>query len=238
MKKTIIFSVAMLAAFMNYSCTSRVDNPTGEDEQPSTTRTWNFTNWSPATIANLKADAAASKTEGWSDVEKAADAAADADPTEASKDNCFWLQTTAVEDGVLKANGEVIAELNGLKFDSEYASKRSLAIAVNYPSTSLGTYEGGAYLWLGGGGNKQTCPCFTIPEVLAGQKLTIVAESHKPTDARGIQIYANEYNADNQIGEKFTPTTIDSYTWIIEENCDVVVWNTSGCHIYGITVED
>ena len=110
---------------------------------------------------------------------------------------------------------------------------------MKYPSTSLGDYDGGAYLWLGGGGSKQTCPCFTIPGVKAGQKLTISMESHKlnPADARGIQIYANSYDAANQIGEAFKPTVKASNTWTIDKDCDVVVWNTSGCHIYSITIE-
>ena len=172
---------------------------------------------------------------------KAADAANDADPTEISKDNCFWLAGTVGADGSLSANGKVIEELKGLKFDPDYAAKRSLAIAVNYPeanvSSGFGPYAGPAYLWLGGGGSKQTCPCFTIPGVKAGQKLTVVMESHKVSDARGIQIYANSYDAANQIGEAFKPTTQATYTWTIDQDCDVVVWNTSGCHIYTLTVE-
>ena len=198
---------------------------------------WDFTKWSDATVANLKADAAASKTSGWSDVEKKADAEAGADPTEASKDNCFWLQLEAAPaDGALTANGVVIEELKGLKFDAEYAAKRSLAIAVNYPSTSLGDYAGPAYLWLGGGGSKQTCPCFTIPGVKAGSKITFEMESHKPSDARGIGLYKNSYEEANLIGEQFKPTVKATNTWDITEDCDVVVWNTSGCHIYKIEV--
>ena len=198
--------------------------------------TWDFTTWSAATVTNLIADAAASKTEGWSDVEKAADAAADAEPTEAAKDNCFWFAGTVNADGSLSANGKVIEELKGLKFDPDYAAKRSLAIAVNYPK-ALSEYAGGAYLWLGGGGSKQAFPCFTIPGVKAGQKLTVVIESHKASDARGIQIYADSYDAANQIGDAFKPTTQDTYTWTIDKDCDVVVWNTSGCHIYTMTIE-
>jgi len=198
---------------------------------------WDFTKWSAETVANLIADAAASKTEGWSDVEKAADAAAGVEPTEAAKDNCFWFAGTVNEDGSLSANGAVIKELKGLKFDSDYAAKRSLAIAVNYPSTSLGDYAGGAYLWLGGGGSKQTFPCFTIPGVKAGSKITVELESHKPSDGRGIGLYKNSYAAENLIGEQFKPTTKDTKSWDITEDCDVVVWNTSGCHIYTIKIE-
>ena len=200
-------------------------------------QSWDFTKWSAETVANLIADAAASKTEGWSDVEKAADAAADAEPTADAKNNCFWFAGTVNEDGSLSANGAVIKELKGLKFDSDYAAKRSLAIAVNYPSTTLGDYAGGAYLWLGGGGSKQTCPCFTIPGVKAGSKITVELESHKPSDGRGIGLYKNSYTAENLIGEQFKPTAKEAKTWEIAEDCDVVVWNTSGCHIYTLKVE-
>ncbi len=201
-----------------------------------TARVWDFTQWSAATVDNLKADAAASKTSGWSDVEKQADAEAGADPTEASKDNCFWLAGTVDADGELTANGVKIAETQGLKFNSDYAAKRSLAIAVNYPSTSLGTYAGGQYLWLGGGTNKQTFPCFTIPAVKKGSKITVEAESHKPSDARGVAFFANSYDEANKLGE-FKPTTKDTYTLEIEQDADIVVWNTSGCHIYTLKVE-
>ena len=200
-------------------------------------QSWDFTQWSAETVANLIADAAASKTSGWSDVEKVADAEADAEPTEAAKNNCFWFAGTVNEDGSLSANGAVIKELKGLKFDSDYAAKRSLAIAVNYPSTTLGDYAGGAYLWLGGGGSKQTCPCFTIPGVKAGSKITVELESHKPSDGRGIGLYKNSYAAENLIGEQFKPTAKEAKTWEIAEDCDVVVWNTSGCHIYTLKVE-
>ena len=199
-------------------------------------QSWDFTKWSAETVANLIADAAASKLEGWSDVEKKADAEGGVDPTEASKDNCFWFAGTVNEDGSLSANGAVIKELKGLKFDSDYATRRSLAIAVNYPK-ALGDYAGGAYLWLGGGGSKQTCPCFTIPGVKAGSKITVELESHKPSDGRGIGLYKNSYAAENLIGEQFKPTTKDTKSWDITEDCDVVVWNTSGCHLYTLKVE-
>ncbi len=198
---------------------------------------WSFTSWSKSTVSALIADAAASKTEGWSDVEKAADAEAGADPTEAAKNNCFWFAGRVNEDGSLSANGVVIKELQGLKFNSDYAAKRSLAIAVNYPTTSLGDYAGPSYLWLGGGGSKQTFPCFTIPGVKAGSKITFELESHKPSDARGIGLYKNSYAEENLIGEQFKPTAKEAKTWEIAEDCDVVVWNTSGCHIYSIKVE-
>ena len=199
---------------------------------------WDFTKWSDATVANLKADAAASKTAGWSDVEKAADAEAGADPTEASKDNCFWSVAEPNADGTLSANGVVIEELKGLVWNKAYAVKRSLAIAVNYPS-ALSDYAGPAYLWLGGGKNK--IPCFTIPGVKAGSTITMEVESHKASDARGVELYTgvdadNLVDANTKIGDSFTPKEKDTHSWTVDNDCDVIVYNTNGCHIYKIEV--
>jgi len=199
---------------------------------------WDFTKWSDATVAALKADAAASKTEGWSDVEKAADAADGKDPTETSKDNCFWSVAEPNEDGTLSANGVVIEELKGLVWNKAYAIKRSLAIAVNYP-VALSEYAGGAYLWLGGGKNK--IPCFTIPGVKAGSTITMEVESHKASDARGVELYTGVdadglVDAATKIGDSFTPKEKDSHSWTIDSDCDVIVYNTNGCHIYKIEI--
>lgn len=209
-------------------------------ENPATdARIWDFTKWSDATVANLKADAAASKTAGWSDVEKAADAENGADPTEASKDNCFWSVASANDDGTLSANGQVIEELKGLLWNSKYTVRRSLAIAVNYPK-ALNDYAGPAYLWLGGGKNK--IPCFTIPGVKAGSTITIQVESHKTSEGRGIELYTGVdeeglVDAATKIGDSFAPKELEAHTWTVENDCDVIVYNTNGCHIYTIKVE-
>ena len=212
-------------------------------------RKWDFTNWSATTIANLQADAAASSTVGWSDIEKVADAGDGKVAPDATRNKCFWYDSSA--DGELKANGVTIAELEGLQFGSAYGDNRSLAIAVDYPETSLGSYAGPSYLWLGGG-NKAAGSrllCFTIPKVEIGQKITMVVESHNPTQARGVALFVKDVNDDaNQIGSSFAPTTQDTYTWenwtlpagIEDEDgdgmVDILVYNTNGCHIYSIEV--
>ena len=196
--------------------------------------TWNFTKWSKATVANLKADAAASKIEGWSDVEKKADAEAGNDAPEATKDNCFWA--VIAEGGELTANGEVIEELKGLQFGATFAGNRSLAIAVNYPTTSLGTYAGPAYLWLGG----KNFECFTIPAVKGGTTIKMGVESHKLTDARGVQLFAGETELKDAAGNAVAaPTTYTEQTWVVPAGVayDIVVKNTNGCHIYFIDAE-
>lgn len=203
---------------------------------------WDFTNWSDSTIAHLKADAAYSIFNGWSDVEKdpaGKDKSGNPNPqvpTEASKDNCFWHQGKTDAFGQLYAAGKLIEETKGLKFTEAYAATRGLAIAVNYPSTSLGEYAGGQYLWLGGGG--KNVPCFVLPQVPANMQITMVVESHKPADARGVELYAGSIDAANKIGDSFKPTTQDTHTWDIETAGDIVVYNTSGCHIYSINVTE
>lgn len=209
-----------------------------EANKPVVTHTWDFTKWSEATVANLKADAAASKVAGWSDVEKKADAEAGADPTEASKDNCFWA--VIPEGGELTANGVAIEELKGLQFGATFAGNRSLAIAVNYAvadaSKDFGPYNGPAYLWLGGAGFE----CFTIPAVKGGTKITMGVESHKITDARGVQLFAGETELKDAEGNAVAaPTTYTEQTWAVPAGVayDIVVKNTKGCHIYFIDAE-
>ena len=208
------------------------------------THTWDFTKWSEATVTNLKADAAASKLEGWSDVEKKADAEADVEPTEASKDNCFWATVTPDENGELSANDVVIEELKGLAFNSTYSTARSLAIAVNYP-VALSTYAGPAYLWLGGGG--KDVDCFVIKNVKAGTQIKMGVESHKTSDARGVQLFVE--GAEGARGAKLTapdgsdvavPSVYEEQTWAVPGEdgvCNIIVYNTKGCHIYFIDAE-
>lgn len=212
---------------------------------PVVTHTWDFTQWSLETVDNLKAEAAkvvveddpdnAGKTKCtdngalWSDHEKVSNNSS----YTASHDNCFWYIGGEKNP---TANSKAIEELKGLEFNTTYGAARSLVIALNY-GTAMGTYAGGAYLWLGG--TAQTC--FTIKNVKAGTELTMAVESHKLTsgqeDHRGVQLFVN----DTQVGTDFTPTTLDTKTWTVpgEEGqlVDVVVKNTKGCHIYYIDAE-
>ena len=209
---------------------------------------WDFTQWSAETVANLRADAAASKTEGWSDVEKQADADAGNGPTNISKDNCFWASKTTLpdENGELSANGQLISELRGLRFHQPALANRNLAIAVDYPATDIGTYHGPAYLWLGGA-NKDY---FTIPKAVGGTEIKMGVESHKSSEARGVQLFTNNgFGTSVEHGEQLAgadgstlplPTAYTELTWFVVETADIIVYNTNGCHIYFIeaTVAD
>ena len=203
---------------------------------PAGEHTYVFYNWSEATVANLKADAAAGADKGWSDDEKNNGTTVD--------NKCFWLADNQVDKkGYLLANSEVIAETEGLQFISD-AFARNLAIAVNYPETSLGSYNGGAYLWLGGSGKNY----FVIKNVKAGSVIKMGVESHKPSEGRGVELYVTEDGSShsgnklvNQYGYDVTiPTTYKNSTWQVpgeDGTVDIMVYNTNGCHIYYIDVE-
>ena len=232
MKRTFTLTILALLAF-------------AMDVSAQDYRRWDFTKWSDVTVANLLADAAASKTEGWSDVEKQADADAGNGPTDTSKDNCFWASKTMepTEEGELLANGQVIEELRGLIFQQPALAARNLAIAVNYPK-ALSDYYGPSYLWLGGAKKDY----FLIPNVPAGTQIKMGVESHKASDARGVELYINSGDRtaiahgtqllDPDGNANALPTTYVEQTWVtpIDEGGDIIVYNTNGCHIYYIEV--
>ena len=216
-------------------------------------KSWDFRKWSAATVANLQAESAKGPSTGaWSDVEKSGAT----EPTELSKDNCFWEVThqgNASTPATLTANGEVIAELEGLGYTN--TTDRSLAIAVNYGDctptngTGFGPYNGPSYLWLGGK-NKNY---FVIPHVAPGTVIKMGVESHKVTDARGVQLYVGLGNTGTQLNGPdgnavATPTTYQDQEWLLPEEVadepnedgtyDITIRNTNGCHIYYITVGD
>lgn len=228
MKKALLFSLLAAATFA------------GVDAQG---RKWDFRNWSSATVNNLKAGS------DWSDIEKVSGT----EPTAVSKDNCFWeVKASGTAEGTsLTANGVVIAELEGLLYTN--TTDRSLAIAVNYQeadaSSSFGPYAGPSYLWFGGSKKNY----FVIPNVAPGTQITMGVESHKLTDARGVELYVYSGNArgtklkdidGNDVG---TPTTYQEFTWYLPEEglaeapnedgtYNIMMYNTNGCHIYFIQV--
>lgn len=195
-------------------------------------KSWDFTNWSDETVANVKADAAA-----WSFDEKGDGS------SNLQENNCYW-QVTVVE-GTITANGTPIKELEGLNFTN--TRDRSLALAFNYPETSIGTYHGAKYLWLG----SKEINYFTIPGVAAGATIKIGVESHKNSDARGVQLFIGSETGTKLLApdgsEVAVPTTYQDQTWAVpatptdvanaDGTFDIVVRNTNGCHLYYITVE-
>lgn len=214
MKKQLLLT----SLFLSLCITSNADN-----------RKWDFTNWSSATIANLASDMSQNADAGWSDDEKGNGTR--------QNGNCYWWVPTGVASMHTTVDGKEIAipELDGLDFTGYKA--RSLAIAVNYPSTSLGTYAGASYLWLG-----SKSQSFVIPAVKPGAKIVMDVESHKPSDGRGVGLTVNGTSVTISEGSE-KPTEKTTCSWIIPdtidaETVDVTVTNNNGCHLYKIEVWD
>lgn len=212
-------------------------------------KSWDFTKWSSTTVANLKAANAKggnAETREWSDVEKSGGST----PTDISKDNCFWEWLThgsTSEDVSITANGEVIAELEGLYYTN--TTLGSLAIAVNYGDTGaagFGPYNGSSYLWLGSSKKNY----FIIPHVDPGTEIKIGVESHNLTDPRGIELYVGRGTSGTKLLDPDgnavpTPTTYQDLVWLVPEDVeptnedgtvDIQIYNTNGCHLYYVTV--
>ena len=206
-------------------------------------RKWNFTNWSSATVNNLMA-----KTD-WSDIEKKDGTA----PTPESENKCFWeVGAAGTEAGVeLTANGQPIAELQGLLYTNTTA--RSLAIAVNYPAATVSgvvqNYNGPSYLWLG----SKTKNYFVIPRVKAGATIKIGVESHNLADARGIKLYVGHGTSGTVLKspagtDVSVPKTYTEQEWLVpvdltdtpneDDTYDIQITNTNGCHLYFIEVNE
>lgn len=209
-------------------------------------RQWTFTDWSNTNA--LISD------ENWSDIEKA-DAT---EPTELSKEKCFWeVATQGTNEGAtVKANGSAVKELEGLLYTNP-KTNRSLAIAVDYQtvdeSKDFGPYHGKSYLWLG----SKNINYFVIPGVKPGSTITIGEESHKTTDKRGVNLYigrgtdnaepAGTKLKDPQGQEVAMPTTYVEQQWLVPADAsdaknadgtfDITIRNTNGCHLYFIKVE-
>ena len=236
MKNSLLLSA--LAAVALTSLTAQAD---------AQCRKWDFTKWSATTQSNLQAGSFANTNSttpeaGWSDVEKSSGTA----PTDISANNCFWQVSHSYidADGNLLANGAIIEETQGLKYTN--SADRSLAIALNYPSTSLGDYNGPAYLWLGS--SKKSY--FTIPNVPADTKIDIGIESHKPSEARGVNLYVGSTSGtqlnDPDGNAVATPTTYEDQVFYVPTDLtdtpnedgtyNIVIYNTNGCHLYYIQV--
>ena len=213
MKKSLLLAAAALLL-----CTS------------AEARTWTFSNWSSASQDNINADAK------WSSDEKG-------NGTEFA--GCYWYKAGSLteacdENGNLLANGVVLKELEGLKFTT-YGSGWA-AIGTDYQVTkdanAWGPYNGAQYFWLANKGLR-----ITIPAVAPGTVIKAGLESHKPSDARGIDLYVGDTKIAWVSGQDTYPTTYSDYEWVVPEDLeaetvDVEIRPTNGCHLYYIEVQE
>lgn len=212
----------------------------GGEENPDVQeyRKWDFTAWSDATQTSLEAEASQYTSEpwpekgtetGWRRYEK------DGGPTETdglkAPNTIYWYGSKISEPAALKANGVVIPETEGLLFNNVTSLNNTVAIAIDYPNTSIGTYSGGSYLWLNGSDIQ-----FTIPGVQPGQKILMEVESHKSSEGRGVKL-----SVDGEEIGSCEPKGKTSFEWTVPLNLgtelvDVLVSTSAGCHIYLIEV--
>ncbi len=202
-------------------------------------RSWDFTNWSEGTKQDLHTEAltveapTTSSSHFWRAFEKIATT----DQQEHLDHAYWWGDTSTGVDGdqQLYANGNLIVETAGLKWTTLKAG--NLAIAVDYPETSLGTYAGPQYLWIGGSNLT-----FVIQDVKPGATITMEVESHKPSDGRGVAMTVDGRNVSPTQGSE-KPTTKTTCVWQVPsdltgESYDVSFTNNNGCHIYSISVTE
>ena len=195
-------------------------------------RMWTFSKWSSETIAQVQGST------DWTNDEKG-DGTSNVVPDNA----CMWniganIAATCDENGNLMAGGAIIKELEGLKWTNIGAKKVALAFDYNITTDAnkWGPYHGASYLWLNG---KTTAVHFTIPAVEPGTVIKMGIESHKPSDARGIDLIVDGTKLDKE--PTAYPTTYEEYAWTVPgepggDPVDVDVQPSNGCHIYFIQV--
>lgn len=206
-------------------------------------KTWDFrTGFSGATITNLNADMQQNGATGneshWRNYEK------DATKTSAGSFWCADNGTATNDDGygiaVVDGRKVTIPELEGLKI----ANIKSKGFVINYDYTQAddanspsGKYpEGKSFIWLNGKNLKMS---FTA---LKGETVKMGLESHKVTEARGLNLVVDGTTLVPNSGNN-TPKYYEDVEWTlpddtpgVDDYCTVDIVSTNGCHIYYIIV--
>ena len=213
-------------------------------------KSWDFTKWSAATIANLKADA------NWTKDEKG-----NGTKMEFLTDKqCLWeAAAMASDDGYAITNGVVIDELSGMTYLKPAA--KGLAIVSGYvdwqtrDGNNFGPFHGDQFLWL----CAKNANYFVIPHVAVGTTVKMGIETHKYTSARGVTLFIGQDNAGTALadpvdgdGNAVAGGNVEQYTeltWTVPADAeatnddgtvDLCVRSNSGggMHIYFIQVGD
>ncbi|MBR0489498.1 MAG: chitobiase/beta-hexosaminidase C-terminal domain-containing protein [Prevotella sp.] len=179
------------------------------------TKTWDFTNWSSATIAGTGGD-----TDKWYDHEKS-------DGTGVDFTNGKGAVNKTAAAGTLKYESTNIAETEGLNFT---ADAYQMALVYNV-SSALNDYNGSQYIWLFKSASK-----ITIPSVPANSTIEIGVETHKATDARGVTLKNGSTSLEQVQGSaKSTEYQVCKWTNIATDG-DVTITPSAGLHIYYIKI--
>ena len=210
--------------------------------QTEVRRTWDFRKgWSSTTIENLYADMEQNgPTVHWRDYES--------DATKApSFGDTFWSASTVYTDdngnALTNVSGEdiIIPELEGLNVKGVKA--KGFVIASGYGQSEFADSPNGMYpygndfIWLNG---KNLV--IKIPAALKGDSLRIGVESHKNTEARGINVIVDGVTLTPERGNN-KPTVFNEVMYMIPDDtpgvddyAEVTIKSTNGCHLYYIIV--
>ncbi len=221
---------------------SRVATITVSDVLP----TFDFTDWSNATVTKLKAD------EAWN---TARDATASVDASHYNTDsnndsvNDKYIMggawTDNVAGGTLMANNAVIPETFGLDFGGPLTNNASAIVydqQVDYTLPLTFNYQGAKYLQPGA--NKG----FLIPNVRVGSTLRFNIEAHDFSSASGINLFlggadgtnlTNATTANGWLTTTQSTPSIELTSALVGNNdyVDIYVQPTAVMHIYTIEAE-
>ena len=174
-------------------------------------KTWDFTKgFSTTTIANLK-------SAGWTDE----------------------TAGRSIQCGARSSSGELKYEIDGVEWTVpetaglSFAAKSAKHIVFAYDYNNTG-FKGKSFLWING---KKSEDAITVPNIPAGEKVTVTYESHSTTDNRGFKTSGDFKDAE---GNQTFTSHGDTVTVVIyntgSETQDMKMQSTNGHHIYKIVI--
>ena len=184
--------------------------------------TFDFTDWSSDTKANLAAD------NRWTLDEKN-------DGTGITSGAYFTANTASYNYEYLTANGVNIAETYPIRFTVATGFDK-LALAYDL-GTALSSYSGNQYIWLAGDDTYMY-----IPAVKAGSTIKIGVESHQLSDGRGVIVKYKDAQGNWQLIGTEMPTTLTECTFEVpaaatmgQDITEISIQNSGfGSHVYYI----
>lgn len=211
----------------------------GANAQTTLRKTWDFRDgFSKKTINALRADMDEFGTSGhWRNWEKSESAADERHFWSAS--GTFFDSETGYPATFSGDKVTVIPELKGLSVKGGGMSEKHFVIVYDeaqseFESSPNGVFPyGKSHIWINGGKKTLTF------QAEVNQTIKIGVESHKNTEARGIELTTSTGSLELIEGNN-KPITFNEAVWNLTGNdgdvATVTIKTTSGCHIYYIIV--
>ena len=173
---------------------------------------WDFTNWSSATQAGVRADGT-----NWRDYETSTE----------DKPLNDKVYSNKVANSTFVYGETTIPETEGLSFKN---TAYTFGLAFDQASTTIGTYHGSQYLWLYGSNST-----ITIPSLSAGSTIEIGLESHK---INGTDDATRKLTVTNTNEGSYSTETYTEQTFNVTADGNVTITPSKGMHVYYIKVTD